>query len=171
MGMLEIGLIWYYIKFSFIRSAGLMLRIAKLTDYAIMVMVELSDARGDVISAQTLAEKCRLELPTVSKLLKLLTRSGLVRSFRGANGGYRVDRSPEDISVAEVISAIEGPIAMTECSIETGVCQQEDSCSLRSNWQRISVAVAEAMQQVTLAEMARPAKAGAHGLQIATFNA
>jgi len=148
-----------------------MLRISKLTDYAIMVMVELSQSRGEVISAQALAERCGLELPTVSKLLKLLTRSELVQSFRGVNGGYRVNRPSADISVAEVIAAIEGPIAMTECSIDTGLCQQEDNCNLRSNWQRISLAVAEAMQQVTLAEMARPAPAVTDSLKIATFNA
>ena len=124
-----------------------MLRISKLTDYAIMVMVELSEAGGRVLSAQTLAERSKLEPPTVSKLLKLLTKSGLVRSFRGPSGGYRVERPAEEISVAEVIAAIEGPIAMTECSIDTGLCQQEDSCSLRSNWQRISMAVATAMEQ------------------------
>jgi FeS assembly SUF system regulator len=148
-----------------------MLRIGKLTDYAIMVMVELSGCRGQVISAQALAEKCGLELPTVSKLLKLLTRAELVRSFRGANGGYRVDRAAAEISVAEVIAAIEGPIAMTECSIDTGLCQQEENCNLRSNWQRISVAVAEAMQRVTLAEMASPVPARANALRIATLNA
>jgi FeS assembly SUF system regulator len=148
-----------------------MLRIGKLTDYAIMVMVELSAAKGQVMSAQALADACRLELPTVSKILKLLTRAELVQSFRGANGGYRVDRGPRDISVAEVIAAIEGPIAMTECSIDTGVCQQEDNCNLRSNWQRISVAVAQAIEQVTLAEMVSPVAAQARALRIATFNA
>jgi FeS assembly SUF system regulator len=148
-----------------------MLRISKLTDYAIMVMAELSAAAGQVVSAQTLAERCSLELPTVSKLLKLLSREGLVRSFRGASGGYRIERAAEDISVAEIITAIEGPIAMTECSIDPGLCQQEDSCNLRSNWQRISTAVAEAMEQVSLAEMARPAREPVPGLRIATFNA
>jgi FeS assembly SUF system regulator len=148
-----------------------MLRISKLTDYAIMVMVELSAADREVLSAQTLAERSRLELPTVSKLLKLLTKSGLVRSFRGANGGYQAERPARDISVAEIIAAIEGPIAMTECSIDMGLCQQEDSCSLRSNWQRISMAVAQAMEQVSLEEMARPAPERKPALRIATFNA
>ncbi len=148
-----------------------MLRISKLTDYAIMVMVELSGAQGEVLSAQALAERSKLELPTVSKLLKLLTKSKLVRSFRGANGGYCVERAAEEISVAEIIAAIEGPIAMTECSVDPGVCQQEDSCNLRSNWQRISTAVAEAMAQVSLAEMARPTAARKPALKIATFNA
>lgn len=148
-----------------------MLRISKLTDYAIMVMVELDGAAGQVLSAQALAERSGLELPTVSKVLKLLGRAGLARSFRGANGGYRIERPAKDISVAEIITAIEGPIAMTECSIDMGLCQQEDNCNLRGNWQRISTAVAEAMAQVSLAEMARPARPSAARLSIATLNA
>ncbi len=77
----------------------------------------------------------------------------------------------DDISVAEIIAAIEGPIAMTECSVEEGLCAQESICSLRGNWQRISVAVARAMEGVSLAEMAQPVKPGARPLHITTLNA
>jgi len=97
-----------------------MLRISKMTDYAIMVMVELLASQGEVLSAHALAERSRLELPTVSKVLKLLVKTGLVESYRGANGGYSLERNAQDISVAEIITAIEGPIAMTECSTEEG---------------------------------------------------
>lgn len=135
-----------------------MLRISKLTDYAIMVMVELYARHGQVLSSQALADACRLELPTVSKVLKLLVKSGLVASYRGAAGGYSILKSASEISVAEIIEAIEGPIAMTECSIEEGLCAQESKCSLRGNWQRISLAIAEAMDGVSLAEMATPVK-------------
>jgi FeS assembly SUF system regulator len=148
-----------------------MLRISKMTDYAIMVMVELHAARGEVLSAQALAERSHLELPTVSKVLKLLVKVGLVDSYRGANGGYRLERKAEDISVAEIIAAIEGPIAMTECSVQEGLCAQEAICSLRGNWQRISIAVANAMEGVTLAEMAQPVKPTATPLHITTLTA
>ena len=97
-----------------------MLRISKMTDYAIMVMVELHASHGEVLSAHALAERSRLELPTVSKVLKLLVKTNLVDSYRGANGGYSLERKAEDISVADIIAAIEGPIAMTECSVEEG---------------------------------------------------
>ena len=133
-----------------------MLRISKLTDYALLMMVELARG-GDMLSAHALAERIGVEVPTASKVLKLLAGSGLLESFRGANGGYRVMRRAADISVAEVIAAIEGPIAMTECSAEVGLCSQEDSCGLRANWQRISLAVAQALQGVSLAEMGAPA--------------
>jgi FeS assembly SUF system regulator len=147
-----------------------MLRISKMTDYAIMVMVELQASQGDVLNAQALAERSHLELPTVSKVLKLLVKTNLVNSYRGASGGYTLERDAKDISVADIIAAIEGPIAMTECSVEEGLCAQEEICSLRGNWQRISVAVAKAMQGVSLAEMAQPVEATASPLQITTFN-
>ena len=147
-----------------------MLRISKLTDYAILMMVELSRNR-EVLSAHALAERVRVEVPTASKVLKLLAGQGLLESFRGASGGYRVRRGASDISVAEVIAAIEGPIAMTECSVEQGLCDQEDSCELRGNWQRISLAVAEALEKVTLAEMAAPGGRRTGPLHITTLNA
>ena len=148
-----------------------MLRISKMTDYAIMVMVELHASRGEVISAVALSEQSGLELPTVSKVLKLLVKAGLVASFRGASGGYSMEREATDISVAEIIAAIEGPIAMTECSVEEGLCAQEAICSLRGNWQRISVAIAKAMAGVSLAEMAQPVQPTKSPLHINTLNA
>jgi FeS assembly SUF system regulator len=148
-----------------------MLRISKMTDYAIMVMVELNASKGEVLSAQALAERSHLELPTVSKVLKLLVKTGMVDSYRGSNGGYSLERKAADISVAEIITAIEGPIAMTECSVEEGLCAQEAMCSLRGNWQRISIAVAKAMDGVSLAEMAQPVKAQVSPLHITTLNA
>ncbi len=147
-----------------------MLRISKMTDYAIMVMVELNASSGEVLSAHALADASHLELPTVSKVLKLLVKTGLVISYRGASGGYSLERNARDISVAEIIAAIEGPIAMTECSVEEGLCAQEAICSLRGNWQRISVAVAKAMEGVSLAEMAQPVKPAAAPLNITTVN-
>ncbi len=151
-----------------------MLRISKLTDYAILVMVELGASQGEVLSAQCLAERCGLEVPTVSKVLKMLVPSGLVTSFRGASGGYRAAHAPERVSVAAVISAIEGPIAMTECSVHEGLCSVEASCSARDNWQKVSAAVAGALENISLADMSRPStppRDRVSGLEIATLNA
>jgi len=145
-----------------------MLRISKLTDYAILMMVELT-RDGEMLSAHALAERIHVESPTASKVLKLLASAGLLESYRGASGGYRVMRPAADISVAEVIAAIEGPIAMTECSVEEGLCSQEESCELRSNWQRISLAVAQALREVSLAEMSAPPGEKANPLQITTL--
>lgn len=147
-----------------------MLRISKMTDYAILLMAELT-RQGETLSAHALADRIRVEVPTASKALKLLAGAGLLSSYRGANGGYRVTRPASRISVAEIIAAIEGPIAMTECSVEVGLCHQEDSCHLRSNWQRISVAVSRALEEVSLAEMAEPLRKTSGMLRIATLNA
>ena len=147
-----------------------MLRISKLTDYAILMMVELA-RDGEMLSAHVLAERVHVEVPTASKVLKLLAGNDLLESYRGANGGYRVSRTAAEISVAEVIAAIEGPIAMTECSVEEGLCAQEDNCGLRSNWQRISMAVAQALRDVSLAEMSAPVGKNSNPLQITTLSA
>ena len=133
-----------------------MLRISKLTDYATVVMTCLAEDAAAVHSAVGLAEKAHLELPTVSKVLKSLSHAGLVESFRGANGGYRLARPPEQISVAAIVVAMEGPIGMTECSVHAGLCDHERHCGVRGNWQRINHAIEHALESVSLADMRRP---------------
>lgn len=131
-----------------------MLRVSKLTDYATVVMTCLASSDGDeILSAQQLAERARLEVPTVSKLLKQLAHAGLVESRRGVNGGYRLARDPHCISVADIVSAMEGPIGMTECSAHSGTCNHESHCGVRVNWQRISQAIRIALEGVALADM------------------
>lgn len=133
-----------------------MLRVSKLTDYATVVMTCLAAAGDGVVSAQALAERARLEVPTVSKLLKQLAQAGLVASSRGINGGYRLSRAPERISIADIVTAMEGPIGMTECSAQAGLCGHEPHCGVRVNWQRINQAIAGALSNVTLADMLHP---------------
>lgn len=130
-----------------------MLRVSKLTDYATVVMTCLAVSGDEVLSAQFLAEQARLETPTVSKVLKLLAGAGLVDSWRGVNGGYRLARAPQAITVADIVTAMEGPIGMTECCTESGLCDHEAHCGVRVNWQRISEAIRTALQGVTLADM------------------
>ncbi len=133
-----------------------MLRVSKLTDYATVVMTCLAAAGDGVLSAQQLAERARLEAPTVSKLLKRLAHAGLVTSLRGVNGGYRLARAPRAITIADIVTAMEGPIGMTECSAHEGQCGHESHCGVRVNWQRISQAISAALESVTLADMLKP---------------
>ena len=133
-----------------------MLRVSKLTDYATVVMTCLAAAGEGVMSAQALAERARLEVPTVSKLLKQLAQAGLVMSSRGINGGYRLAHAPARITIADIVTAMEGPIGMTECSAHAGMCDHEPHCGVRVNWQRINQAIAQALAGVTLADMLRP---------------
>ena len=131
-----------------------MIRITKLTDYAIVLMSLLSANFERRSKATELAAESRLPLPMVSKILKQLSRSGLLASARGVNGGYSLARPAESITIAEIIAALEGPIAMTECSSEIdGECELEEFCTVRSNWQRINRAIQTALDGITLEEM------------------
>ena len=137
-----------------------MLRISKMTDYAVVLATHLATAEGPH-AARDLAVQTQIPEPTASKVLKKLARAGVVVSQRGAKGGYTLARSPEQIGVDEVIEAIEGPIAVTECSDETtdSLCEYETNCGVRANWQRINVAVQRALSEITLADMAFPGTA------------
>lgn len=133
-----------------------MLRISKLTDYATVLLASLARRPGECVPASRLAELTRLEPPTVAKVLKTLARAGLVDSIRGVNGGYKLAAAPEEISVAGIVSAMEGPIALTECGLEPGLCSHESDCSLRHNWQKIGQAVEGALAGLSLADLAEP---------------
>lgn len=135
-----------------------MLRISRLTDYATVVMTCLAASPEEVLSAVQIAECTHLELPTVSKLLKQLGRADLVKSFRGASGGYRLARPAVEINLAEIVEALEGPLGMTECSVASGQCDLEAHCSVRGNWQRINRTVGSALQAMSLADMLHPVK-------------
>lgn len=134
-----------------------MLRVTKLTDYASVVLTVLAADADAVQSAAGLAERTGLEAPTVAKLLKPLAQAGLVQAFRGANGGYRLARPADEITLVEIVEAIEGPLAMTDCSVHDGHCGIEHSCGARANWRRINDVVADALRKVSLADMLAPA--------------
>lgn len=132
-----------------------MLRISKLTDYGIVLLVRFAQAPGGTtLTAREMAAATELPLPVVSKMLKSLASADLLASHRGSRGGYQLTRQPEAVSVAEIIEALDGPIALMECVIATGICEQESHCGLRSPWQRINRAVHSTLTQVTLAELA-----------------
>jgi len=108
-----------------------------------------------VLSASELADLAGLEPPTVSKLLKLLAQAELVAGFRGTHGGYRLARAAADISLIEIVEAMEGPLAITECSLGHSQCGIVHRCGIRANWRRINDVVGEALRAVSLADMAR----------------
>jgi FeS assembly SUF system regulator len=136
-----------------------MLRVTKLTDYATVILVALAEAPGRVHSSAELAERARLEPPTVAKVLKPLAHAGLVESFRGAAGGYRLARPAHAIPLIAIVEAMEGPLGMTECSGEHSTCELEPHCGVQTHWRRINDVIAEALGGITLAEMLPPAAA------------
>jgi FeS assembly SUF system regulator len=142
------------------------IRLTKLADYGIVLMTRLAAAqRGTVHTARDLATVAGVPLPTVSKILKVLAHpapdgAALLVSHRGVGGGFALARDAERISVAEVIAALEGPIALTECLGDVpGVCEIEAGCPVRSGWDRINRVVRDALEGLSIAEMARPLKA------------
>ena len=135
-----------------------MFRLQKLADYAIVLLTHLANREGDGgATARGLAEQAHLPLPTVGKVLKALCRAGLLLSQRGHKGGYRLARAAGDISMLEVIAAIEGPVALTECaSGHVGVCDLESCCPVRDHWQIIGSAVNDTLGGLSLADMCAP---------------
>lgn len=131
-----------------------MFRLNRLTDYAVVVMSQLGPPNGALQSAQRIAGSTGVPLPTVAKVLNTLTREGIVDSHRGASGGYALTRPASQISVAEIVQALEGPIALTAC-VDTapGCCEAEGICPMRGSWNKVNRAIHEALSQVSLAEM------------------
>ena len=130
-----------------------MLRISRLTDYGTVILAELAGSRTGLTSAADVAAATGLGLPTVSKLLKILAKSGLVTSVRGSHGGYRLAREARDINAAEVIDALEGPVSITECSVQGSHCDLESICGVGNAWQRINVAIRRALSEITLSDL------------------
>jgi FeS assembly SUF system regulator len=142
-----------------------MLRITRLTDYAIVVLATAARGVEPVFSARSAAEQAQLPLPAVKKVLKCLAQHGLVTSLRGTQGGYRLERPAAQIALAEVIEAVEGPFALTDCgqgsksASATGSddpCEHRDHCSIQTNLQRVNAIVRRALSSVTLADMIGP---------------
>jgi FeS assembly SUF system regulator len=133
-----------------------LLRLSKLTDYGTVVLSQMARNPGRLHAAAEIAAVTHLAAPTVSKLLKQFARAGLVSSHRGARGGYSLARPAEAITAVEIIDAIEGPVAITQCSMSHSRRGIEAVCGIGHNWQRISLAIRDSLRTVTLAQLARP---------------
>jgi FeS assembly SUF system regulator len=135
-----------------------MVRLGKLTDYGLVLLTCMARSHGASLrTARDLALESKLPLSTVSKLLKGLLQSGLLISHRGIKGGYILSRDPHEISVLEVIAAVEGPMALTECSTDvSGLCHIETCCPIKTNQQIINQAVRGVLEKVMLSDLANP---------------
>ena len=133
-----------------------MLRLSRLADYGVMVMAHIASEPEGVHNAADAAAATGLPGPTVAKIMAKLSKAGLLTSLRGAHGGYRLANAPEQMSVAEIITALDGPIALTQCSSGPSVCDRENLCVSRRGINRVNLAIRNALEGVTLAELARP---------------
>lgn len=134
-----------------------MIKLTKLADYAVVLMSSIAEHPEAVHAAAEIARDTHIPAPTASKILGAMTRAGLLTSHRGLKGGFSLARPPQDITVADVIGAIDGPIALTNCMEHaSGDCDILDSCRVRGYWHRINGAVKAALEGVTLAEISSP---------------
>ena len=134
-----------------------MIRLTRLADYAVVLMSHMAYHPDELYNAADTAEATGLPMPTVSKILSLMAKGGLLTSHRGLNGGFKLARIPTEISVADIVCLVDGPIALTECvDNSAGDCNFEMACPARGPWRKINAAVKHALEGVTLAEIVTP---------------
>ena len=146
----EIG--QYLIRTKLVRYK--MMKLSKMTDYAVIILAELAQDSEKRLSASAIALVTQLPEPTVSKILKLLARENIVQSTRGVNGGYALTRNPENISIAHVVTATEGPLTLTACvDQDNDCCERTRDCSMRGKWTPVNQAMTHALESVSLHQM------------------
>jgi FeS assembly SUF system regulator len=131
-----------------------MIRISKLTDYATVLLAALAREPAHCFPAAALARQTQIGAATVSKVLKQLQRAGFVHSTRGLHGGYQLARPPQAISAAAILDALEGPVAVTDCSAGHGQCELENTCQVGRAWQRVNLSIRRSLYDISLAELA-----------------
>ncbi|MFZ4689160.1 MAG: SUF system Fe-S cluster assembly regulator [Polymorphobacter sp.] len=139
-----------------------MIRLTNLADYAVVVMTAAARAPDARLSAARVAEVTTIPAPTVAKLMGTLARAGLLTASRGVAGGFALARAADSISIAAIVEAVDGPIALTNCqSAQAHDCAIEGHCTVRGHWGPINMAVRAALDAVTLADLLQPATARA----------
>lgn len=131
-----------------------MIKLSKMTDYAVVILADMAERKTEQTSAAMIAQSTKLPEPTVSKVLKLLARQNIINSARGAAGGYSLNKTPDQINMAHVITATDGPIALTACVDEsTECCERAQNCSIKGQWNPLNRAMISALENVSLSEM------------------
>lgn len=132
------------------------MKLSRMTDYAVTLATVMARGEGQLHSVTALAQKTGLGEPTVSQILKRLTKEGILSSVRGASGGYSLALGAENITMAHVVEAMEGPIALTKCleGHEKGACAIEEFCGTKSSWAKVNDAVKQALNELSLADVA-----------------
>ncbi|QQN75626.1 SUF system Fe-S cluster assembly regulator [Croceicoccus sp. YJ47] len=132
------------------------MRLSSMADYAVVAMRATAlHCGGTRTNAAEIAAETGLPAPTVQKLVSRLGQAGLLNSVRGSGGGFRLARPAAAITLADIVEAIEGPIAMTTCATDTGDCAIEGTCGARPHWPQVNRAIRGALEQITLAQLAQ----------------
>ena len=135
-----------------------MLRISKMTDYAVLILANLALHDKNLLTAKEIASETHISLPTVQKILKKLNRKSLVVSKQGASGGYVLADDTKDISVADLLMKLDGDLSITQCSSDEDQCQVEDFCNIGNAWQMINQRVQWAVNAITLGDVIQPSR-------------
>ncbi len=137
-----------------------MLQLTKRTEYGLIALLHMADRGSDVVSAREIAEHYPVPRRLLAEVLKDLGRAGLVESQRGAMGGYALARSPEDISLSDIVAALEGAPVVASCEstqpAHAGACEVEPVCPIRSPLHRIRDGIWRLMERTTLRSLALP---------------
>ncbi len=133
-----------------------MLKISRLADYGLLILHELASDPQRCFSASALAERTGITLPTVSKVLKLLHEACLIHSIRGPSGGYCLSKKPQEINLVDIIGAVDGAPALTECCQLNNNCVHDARCTMRSNWRFINNLIVKELKKFTLLDLSRP---------------
>lgn len=137
-----------------------MIRLSRFADYAVVILSQMAGQNAVRLSASDLAVQCNLPEPTVAKILKSLTRAGVLTSTRGVNGGYGLARSVDKITVADIITAMDGPISITDCA-DNSPCVLEGHCSMHGRWGKVNLAIRTALDSITLVDLMQNQKPAA----------
>ncbi len=130
-----------------------MIRISKLSDYALMIMAFLSKDLDHFIQTGDIAHNTHIAKPTTAKLLKKLARNGLLESHRGTTGGYKLAKDPKTISAADIIQVIEGPLAIMDCTLGSDHCAMYSNCSINAPWSQINRVIINSLDTIKLSDM------------------
>ena len=134
-----------------------MLRLNRMTEYAIVVLGALAHRHGDVVATAHLAALTGLAQPTVAKVSKFLLAADLVETQRGVRGGYRLTKAPVNISLVDIVEAMEGPIAVTDCvDGSQDPCAVRDRCFMNNHWNHVNLAIRNALNDVSLKNLIDP---------------
>ena len=143
-----------------------MFKLNRMTDYAIVVLGVLAHRQGEILATAQLAELTGLNQPTVAKVAKTLVVADLLETQRGVHGGYRLARRAAMISLVQIVEAMEGPIMVNDC-VEGAQdpCMVSNCCFMSHNWNRVNLAVRNALNDVNLEDLVDPAQLFAPGDQ------
>lgn len=128
------------------------MQITRETDYAIRCVQYLSCSKGETLMVDRIAKGMHIPKTFLAKILQKLVKGGVVKSFRGARGGFRLDRRPDEITLLDVIEAIEGPVAMNSCALDKRTCGLSDRCSVHPVWVEVRKEVETILRKKTFSD-------------------